>query len=58
VNGEDDLFVAFDSDDIVGKRVRVQFLDFVEPGRLDYVGTSWAYPADKPELPVLNTGWV
>jgi len=58
LNGEDDLYVAFDSDEIVGKRVRVQFLDFVDPGRLDYVGTSWAYPTGKPSLPVLNTGWV
>jgi len=57
-NGDEDLYVSFATDDIVGKRVRVQFLDFVEPGRLDYVGTSWAFPVNQPNLPVLNTGWV
>jgi len=57
-NADEDLYLSFPTDDIVGKRVRVQFLDFVEPGRLDYVGTSWAFPANQPDLPVLNTGWV
>ncbi|HEY9081268.1 FAD synthetase family protein [Magnetovibrio sp.] len=57
-DGENELYISFDTDAIVGKRLRVQFLDYVEAGRLDYVGTNWAYPTEKPDLPVLDTGWL
>ena len=57
-NDENDLYISYPSDDIVGQRLRIQFLDYVEHGRLDYIGTSWAYPAQQSGLPVLKTGWV